>query len=508
MRLLVLVFFLCSSCLIQAQNTYFNNAYSSEGHSEIYGTVFVNDSSYVLGGAFVSDSTSFLMREHSLEGEILASEEFAAINPGLYWVPPRNMTRTEDAQHYFMFSAADIGEGKQGFLMKLNAAFDTLWTKYYTLDPDGSSFFDAGLVHDNHLILVAECNNFTGGDYNNRLRIVKLDLDGNLVWNKVVDDATQLVLNLPRFLAQSQSGYLIGGANLFFIGSEVEVTPIVRKVDFDGEIEWTFDQEFDSNNFGEGTSHVLMHSNGRVYSATTVSHTEIVPGSGIYHVDPRIRGLDYSNGDVLNDWQIVAGQELGFIDALGFVESSDEQLVVLLGSSLSQDTKPYLMKIDTLGNILWEHEYSYMPEENWYRQTLVDIKNTPDGGYIMAGELVHNDAISERWSWVLKVDGCGDVEWQDCDLVGVEDLDPSTGSSSILEVYPNPVQETLNIAVTLPGQNLSYSILNPLAQVMATGPLNAGASSIDFAHFAPGSYWLRVYDANGSLRLSETLIKE
>ncbi len=486
MRILLVIFLigLCSKGI--GQVSYFSNASTSPGVLEAYEDVIVRDSSYVLTGAFATDTSVFLVRTLDLLGNVTSSRTIAPTHLGFYWAPPQFAVTTEEMSEYFIFSGADIGEGQQGFVMKMDANFDTLWTKYYDLDPDGNSFFNAGLIDDGHLILVGEFANFTSGDYSNRLRIVKMDLEGNVIWNKVVDEPVQWQLALPRELTKLSDGYIVGGTMFRFVdGIEFVFTTIVRKTDFEGELIWEFEEPLDAGNFAESESFIVPHSSDRLFISSSIAHTETFPGSEVYYVDLVLRELNFDTGIMINEWQSSPAIDLAYHGVVGMTESQDHQLVALLGA-ITQDTKPYLMKVDTLGNVLWEHEYSYEPDENWYRQTLWDIKNTPDGGYIMAGELVHADAPNERWSWVLKVDGCGDVEWQDCELVGVSEQQVPE-----LTIFPNPASDYLMIDASskLSGHLIRF---HDLAGRLVLEQQLSGQAPVDLRGLENGMYLISI----------------
>ena len=66
----------------------------------------------------------------------------------------------------------------------------------------------------------------------------------------------------------------------------------------------------------------------------------------------------------------------------------------------------YIIKLDTLANVIWEHEYGY-PLVNEF---VNGIKEANDGGFFIYGSKVNYQAYSEFY--LLKVDSMGNLLWQ------------------------------------------------------------------------------------------------
>ncbi len=89
----------------------------------------------------------------------------------------------------------------------------------------------------------------------------------------------------------------------------------------------------------------------------------------------------------------------------------------------------WVVKLDSINNIEWQQCYG-----GTYTESVIDIKTTSDGGYIMLGLTNSNDGdvsgfhgipgqtgISDLW--VIKTDSIGVIEWQRC-LGGTDDDNP------------------------------------------------------------------------------------
>lgn len=96
----------------------------------------------------------------------------------------------------------------------------------------------------------------------------------------------------------------------------------------------------------------------------------------------------------------------GYIVA-GYTESSNGHISLNHGES-----DYWVVKLDTIGNIEWQKTYggSNTDEAN-------SIQQTADGGYIVAGSTRSDDWDVEnshyKWDlWILKLDATGEIEWQ------------------------------------------------------------------------------------------------
>ena len=102
--------------------------------------------------------------------------------------------------------------------------------------------------------------------------------------------------------------------------------------------------------------------------------------------------------------------------------------------------KAWIMKIDDDFQQEWYTELSYddAPGNAHYPY---DMEQTSDEGYVVVGAYRNSADFYDR-TWLVKVDACGDMEWQGCEPVGIGEFEIQ---DSKLEVYPNPVSDVLHI---------------------------------------------------------------
>ncbi len=74
-------------------------------------------------------------------------------------------------------------------------------------------------------------------------------------------------------------------------------------------------------------------------------------------------------------------------------------------SNLNQNA--FLLKLDSLGNILWFQEYG-----DSYYQSIYDLKSTQDGGFIFGRRTDKPPINGLEDAWLVKTDNLGNIEWE------------------------------------------------------------------------------------------------
>lgn len=140
-------------------------------------------------------------------------------------------------------------------------------------------------------------------------------------------------------------------------------------------------------------------------------------------------------------------------------------------SSNNTSEKIWLWKVNSEGEFEWQRFYEYLSFDSGYfylNNTALDMKATPDGGFIMAGEAtagclewpcLAGDPFTQQ-GWLLKVDGCGCLV-PGCDESCIVDVaEQEDGSSSdtnrqYMKVGPNPASDVLHIYLSSLSSNPS-----------------------------------------------------
>jgi predicted secreted protein len=172
----------------------------------------------------------------------------------------------------------------------------------------------------------------------------------------------------------------------------------VLKLNKDGSIAWQ--KSYGGGGWDIAFSSAETSDGGFIVSGTTSSF-----GSG--GQDVWVLKLD-SQGDIV--WQKAYGGEM--TDYSGTAEQTKDGGYIVVGTSSSfGDSKDiWILKLDSHGNIEWDKTYGDGADESDYFRH-IPIKQTSDGGYIVAGSSRSFGAKGEDF-WILRLDKVGNIIWQ------------------------------------------------------------------------------------------------
>jgi hypothetical protein len=187
----------------------------------------------------------------------------------------------------------------------------------------------------------------------------------------------------------------------------------VVKLDANGNMEWEKTYGGTGNEF---ISSILETSDGGyIFAASTLSNDGDVSNSYI-NWDYWIVKIDSignivweksyggSSVDITGDIKLTV--DGGFI-VVGYTESNDGNVSINKGNS-----DYWIIKIDSVGNLLWEKSYGGSNGEVAYA-----VIQTNDLGYMVVGESTSNDGdVSSNYGgrdyWVVKLDSLGNLLWE------------------------------------------------------------------------------------------------
>lgn len=130
----------------------------------------------------------------------------------------------------------------------------------------------------------------------------------------------------------------------------------------------------------------------------------------------------------------------------------------------------------------------HLPNASSYKMRSVDVTNVPNGAYIAFR------ATSGGANYIF----IDDIKLRQ-GAVGINDVI----NASTLKVYPNPVENTLNVSLTMKkSQTVTFSIVNALGQevLVSQKDLTGGEQTIDLnaSQLAAGMYILNIKTAEGN----------
>jgi len=271
--------------------------------------------------------------------------------------------------------------------------------------------------HSNSNISGEKSENSKGGD---DYWVVKLNTEGNIEWQKTIggnDDD-----NLYSVIQAQDGGFLLGGLSKSGIsGDKSELSRggfdyWVMKLDSSGEIEW---QKTLGGTSNDVLGSIIQNADGTYilggYSSSGISGDRTVSASG----DPDVWILKIDTvGNII--WQKAYGY-LGNGQTLHtLIATSDGGYIF---SSTLNGTNFWVTKINSNGTLLWDKVF-WGNGNDWYPR----IAATSDNGYIVAGGSDSNISGNKTENsqggfdyWVLKLNNLGEIEWQN--TIGGNGLD-------------------------------------------------------------------------------------
>uniref|UniRef100_A0A7V0Z5N3 PKD domain-containing protein n=1 Tax=candidate division WOR-3 bacterium TaxID=2052148 RepID=A0A7V0Z5N3_UNCW3 len=154
-----------------------------------------------------------------------------------------------------------------------------------------------------------------------------------------------------------------------------------------------------------------------VGSGDTVSMAHFYEKIGSYEIRAKAKDIHNSESDWSEPHLFIIGSAFswskeygGSGDEFGYgLQKSPDNSYVVVGSTNSYGAggnDVYLIKIDTLGNSVWEKTYGGSGDDAGY-----SVKCTSDGGYIIAGT-TKSFGDEDGDIYLLKIDNSGNLLWQ------------------------------------------------------------------------------------------------
>jgi hypothetical protein len=332
------------------------------------------------------------------------------------------------------------------WILKLDASGNIAWEKAYVGAAGANSIqqtTDGGYV-------VAGDTGFMGPVY---CLVLKLDVSGVIQWQKYYGGNEFFGHDYP-IQQTTDGGYVVAGYSASFSGGNNDDF-WVFKLDASGNVSWQKTYGGASYDYAYSIQQTL--DGGFVVAGITDSF-----GAGGY--DAWVLKLD-SFGNVV--WQKTYGGGSG--DHADSIQQTTDGGYIVAGWTSSfgaGGSDIWVLRLDVLGNIAWQKTYGEAGSDGLYP---VDIRQTTDGGFVVAGCTTSFGA--GNWDfWVLKLYASGNVTWQK--TYGGAGLDTARS-----------IQQTADGGYVVAGHTDSF-----------------GAGNWDF--------WVLKLDANGDINVSCTFIAD
>ena len=335
-------------------------------------------------------------------------------------------------------------------LVKLDSAFNIIWGKKYG-DPTNNNFGGKLLIDGNNYIMAGGMNtyNVLPNTTTYQAEIFRLDTAGNILKHILINNPNRT--NTIKDIIKTHDGNYVycGGGD----GYESPPTPFFADVNFKGWVQ-KLDTAFNP---------IWSRSLNQYYYTTEFKKIMERPN----------------------------GQLLVFGDKYDPVRIDAQNVDV--------HTKGWFIRLSANGDSLAERSYYAVRSCN-DQNAVYDVKQTSDGGFILAGE--STDRCSPlnppvQRAWLLKVDsnGCSSANDPQCWAVSVPHS--PTIAANEYKVYPNPVSDLLRIAYTNSSdKGAVLQIVDVVGRVMIESSLagKTGSVDIDMRSLQSGVYLYHILE--------------
>ncbi len=491
-----------------------------DSEKETYTNIIVEDESIVAYGSKVF-SLGAQARRYDFEGYTLDEDTIPYPILAQVLSPSAKTFQKLPNNEGYIAIGYNYSEGNS-FVVHINNSLDTLGCNIYSIFNDGSTAFNNLMITEENTIIIVGFVYPYANEYEEYTFMLEMDLEGDILWTKVLNQEDGYRQRSHSF-EKVEDGYLmaVDWQDLSDNFEDNTLKGIINKVDFEGNIMWQAETEGSDFGWGNRSFQLVKKSNGEIFILY------IEPYENFYydfdypvHWSHIVMASVNDNGNIGTieiQQEYLNSHEIHAARIIKVLEHHDGGLLVLGSTAIpivdyNHTAIPWLMKIDTEGNQEWYYEYPMNdsdPEglDYYVIQYFNDIEPTPDGGYAMAG-LIQKLWNGDTRSRLLKIDGCGDVEWDGCEPLSVgESYMPNIG----LTLWPQPVTDALQLQwktnieaseiriITITGSEAKreYLTRNTLNQ-----------STINIGSLSNGLYVVQLRDKKGVLIGSEKMMVE
>lgn len=354
------------------------------------------------------------------------------------------------------FVIAGTAQSPTGFdkdicIIKTDNYGNIIWDKIIG-GSNNDEAFDISLTNDNGFIVIGSTSDVVAGNYNYVL--LKIDSNGSIMWTKTYGYASinrflsikqiwdgGYIFSSNTFLCRTNSlgnklwnkGYLHAGESStisnvvvtedsgFVVSGEIIPLqqPYITKIDSLGTVQWAITYSDTSQIFANYVN--TTSDNGYIIGGTSRD------SSLLYHYGLIIK--TNATGNII--WSKIYS-DFVFISKINQVADG---YIVLGSNSFSSGMDLSLMKVDSLGNVLWARRYGASGQEN-----PGNVEQTLDGGYILAG----GRSVVSHKLYLVKTDSIGHSGClETTPIISTIGINPSAAPVSSLEYFLLPIIDSV-----------------------------------------------------------------
>jgi len=263
-----------------------------------------------------------------------------------------------------------------------------------------------------------------------RIWMIKTDSQGKLIWERSYGSGIWYYKG-HSVIQTTDNGYAIGGFN-FLIGNEYSGDPILIKTDSLGNQEW---EKNLGGRYKSNKAMICLGDDGKIIVGT--NYTDYTYGGDPYG---RVNVIKLDNlGNILWDKKYGGTFLKNYLQSTRITSNGD---IICLGSRNPPgllDFEGWILRLGSNGDSLWLRNYRFLFGEDSHNR-FYDIIELENHRLFACGSIlpVMPDTGSQD-AWVIKLDSLG-CEYPFCDTtVGIPIVE--FNGSDGLSVYPNPAVE-------------------------------------------------------------------
>ncbi len=401
-------------------------------------------------------------------------------------------------------------------LIKYSSNGDTIFTReflnpfypsYDRIQPRGGLKLlpDGGFLFSNWII--------SGNLPDSDIYLIKTDSLGYIEWDGIYGNSKW---DRPQSLIiKPNNKYIIGAIrtndNTTVVNYKYQTH--IFQIDSIGNLEWDYLTP-ESTGLRDAANGMVLLDDGSLVIASGIGHEIERPSVNVVHFDKMLFKLS-PNLDIEWEKGFPDGELTGSSRTTKIEKLADGSGFLLAGMSYEKlepplyfSIKGWLAKVSNEGDSIWTREYVFLTEgEDEHK--IYDLKETPDGGFILCGEARDwsTGVTHPQQAWLLKVDGHGCLV-PGCHLVDGVDEENMEGIG--FTIYPNPAIDYLNFQLRsrTPLQDGQVRIINANGQLVRSIPITPQSGDtyiVPLWDWPTGAYFLQ-YFVNGISVGSEKFI--
>ncbi len=469
--------------MLYAQQT-FNHRIDYHGYPEFGWSVTVEqDSNFTIMSGYMDTLhgpgplyQGLLFDRFDVNGNLILQKKLitdsAVLFPGL----SHSFKKAGDSTYFLGGTIQKPNGDAQGYWVLYNHQGDTIRTHEF----GGShvdAFYNCTQTYDKGYALVGQTKSL--GDTIGDIWLVKLDSDGNFLWQKTYGSPG--IQEIGNTILEDTAKNLVIGAFAVTFNSD----PVFVKTDSAGNqvtyLKWTSGAKSacGGNNVPAGNGNYYQYG---CVDSTLVNGHAAYP-SVVHKLDANFNivwSAYFSNPGINAIYNLTVNADSSIV----FVGLVDESINLAI---------PYgwIVKLDRNGNVLWQHEYYIDSAEQNY---MADVEQTPDKGFIITGMVTGNGTTSQD-TWLIRLDSNGCLQ-NNCGYVAPTGIIEIMQDSITMNIYPNPVINELHLLYHLPlsADDGQLEIRNILGETVFSKKILSGThdENVDLSNLPDGIYIISV----------------